>query len=52
MGLFLLISLVRQTGNRVAHSLAKKSLDVDELIVWLEEVPTDVGDAVAADLID
>ncbi|KMT10358.1 hypothetical protein BVRB_5g121070 [Beta vulgaris subsp. vulgaris] len=38
-------SLVRRTGNSVAHSLTKKSLEVDELIVWL-------GDAVTADLLD
>ena len=42
-------SLVRRTGNMVAHSLAKKSLSREELCVWLEEIPDDVGVFVIAD---
>ncbi|XP_048493125.1 uncharacterized protein LOC125493684 [Beta vulgaris subsp. vulgaris] len=43
-------SWVRREGNMVAHSLAKKSISMGELGVWLEDIPDDVGVFVKDDL--
>ena len=43
-------SLVRRSGNEVAHLLAKRSLESDELLVWLEAAPEVVMPRVALDI--
>ncbi|XP_048493290.1 uncharacterized protein LOC125493810 [Beta vulgaris subsp. vulgaris] len=43
-------SFVRRSGNEVAHLLAKRSLESDELLVWLEEAPEFVMPSVALDV--
>ena len=43
-------SFVRRSGNEVAHMLAKRSLESDELLVWLEAAPEVVMPRVALDI--
>ncbi|XP_010684444.1 uncharacterized protein LOC104899004 [Beta vulgaris subsp. vulgaris] len=43
-------SFVKRAGNEVAHLLAKRSLDLEEQRVWLEEAPEDVLPFVAMDI--
>ncbi|KAL2904012.1 60S ribosomal protein L18 [Bienertia sinuspersici] len=44
-------SFIRRNGNQAAHSLANMSLNVNELLVWLEEALPVVMDIVRADLV-
>ena len=41
---------VRRDGNRLAHSLAKKSVLFADLEVWVEDLPEDVDVVFQSDL--
>ena len=41
---------VRRDGNRLAHSLAKKSVLFTDLEVWVEDLPEDVDVVFQSDL--
>ncbi|KAL2941711.1 hypothetical protein RDABS01_030061 [Bienertia sinuspersici] len=43
-------SFTKRNGNKVAHALAKYSLENEGMLVWLEEAPTIVMDCVFADI--
>ena len=47
---FYSIDFIRREGNQVAHCLAKHSLELEELKVWLEEIPADVLPLVMRDV--
>jgi ribonuclease HI len=36
------LSHIRHSGNAVAHALARRALDINNLVVWMEEVPPDI----------
>ena len=42
---------VGQTGNYVAHNLARRAISTHDLNVWMEEMPPDILQFVQADLI-
>ena len=43
-------SLVRRMGNKLAHSLARKSKTLNHMQIWMENVPPDLLLVVQADL--
>ncbi|XP_075665404.1 uncharacterized protein LOC142635076 [Castanea sativa] len=43
-------SLVRRSGNKLAHSLARNSKSLNYMQIWMEDVPTDLLLIVQADL--
>lgn len=42
-------SYIRRNGNQLIHVLARRSLGIDEHLIWLEEAPLDVMDMVFGD---
>ena len=42
-------SHVSRTGNQAAHSLARRAILLENLNVWMEEVPPDILDVIQAD---
>ncbi|KAK9988324.1 hypothetical protein SO802_028563 [Lithocarpus litseifolius] len=46
----LLYSHCRREGNRLAHSLARYSINVSNYVVWMEEVPTSLIKVVQQDI--
>lgn len=46
----LLIEDIKQIGNEVAHGLAKNARYVDDVVIWLEEIPYCVRVQVLSDL--
>ena len=36
------LSHSRRSGNAVTHALARRALDINNLLVWMEEVPPDI----------
>ena len=35
----LLYSHTKRDGNKLAHSLARHSINVDDYVVWMEDIP-------------
>ena len=46
----LLYSHCRREGNRLAHSLARYSINVSNYVVWMEEVPNHLLFVILQDL--
>ena len=44
------LSHTRRRGNNVAHALARRALNCNSYLVWLEEVPPDITHVVLTDL--
>lgn len=47
---FIVFSVCNVCPNVVAHRIAKLSFSMEELRVWLEEVPLDIVSSVIADI--
>jgi ribonuclease HI len=44
------LSHTRRSGNNVAHALARRALNCNNYLVWLEEVPPDITHVVLTEL--
>ena len=43
---------VRREGNKLAHALARRAVLSADIVVWVEELPTDLEDVFQMDLFD